>query len=172
MTKTLVPIFSIIAALALYFLFISDNLERIGELQTEASQFDEALASAQELEEIIDRLTTEKNDISTSDLNKLDVLLPDRIDSVRFIYDLNTIANIHNKTLADVGLEEVVGDLFTSTVVTFSINGTYNELIAFISDLERSLRIVDIQGISFKVTNIADTQGIDYIIVIATHTLK
>ena len=113
-----------------------------------------------------------KNNISTSNLNKLDVLLPDRIDSVRFIYDLDTIANIHNKTLFEVGLDEIVGDLFTSTVVTFSINGTYDELIAFISDLERSLRIVDIQGISFKVTNIADTEGIDYTIVIATHTLK
>lgn len=172
MTKALIPIFSIIAAFALYFLFIQDTLERIGELQIETLQFSEALASAQELEATIKRLTSEKESITTDDLNKLDVLLPDRIDSVRFIYDLNTIASIHNKILGDVELEEMERDLFTSTVVTFSINGTYDELIAFISDLERSLRIVDVQGISFKVTNDSDIDGIDYTIVIATHVLK
>ena len=172
MVKLLIPIISIIVALALYFFFIQDTLERVAELKIESAQFDEALESAQELENTIERLTRESESIQTSDLDKLEILLPDHIDSVRFIYDLNTIADIHNKTLGEVFVEELKGDRFTSTIVTFSINGTYSELLAFLSDLELSLRIIDVQSISFKVTNDSDKDGIDYTIVIATHVLK
>ncbi|MCH8050244.1 type 4a pilus biogenesis protein PilO [Patescibacteria group bacterium] len=172
MVKVLVPIISIIVAFALYFFFIQDTLERVAELKIESAQFDEALKSAQELENTIERLTRESENIQTSDLDKLEILLPDHIDSVRFIYDLNTIADIHNKTLGEVSVEELKGDRFTSTIVTFSINGTYSELLAFLSDLELSLRIIDVQSISFKVTNDSDKDGIDYTIVIATHVLK
>ena len=172
MVKVLVPIISIIVAFALYFFFIQDTLERVAELKIESAQFDETLKSAQELENTIERLTRESENIQTSDLDKLEILLPDHIDSVRFIYDLNTIAEIHNKTLGEVSVEELKGDRFTSTIVTFSINGTYSELLAFLSDLELSLRIIDVQSISFKVTNDSDKDGIDYTIVIATHVLK
>ena len=172
MVKVLVPIISIIVAFALYFFFIQDTLERVAELKIESAQFDETLKSAQELENTIERLTRESENIQTSDLDKLEILLPDHIDSVRFIYDLNTIADIHNKTLGEVSVEELKGDRFTSTIVTFSINGTYSELLAFLSDLELSLRIIDVQSISFKVTNDSDKDGIDYTIVIATHVLK
>ncbi|MCH8889323.1 type 4a pilus biogenesis protein PilO [Patescibacteria group bacterium] len=172
MVKLLIPIISIIVALALYFFFIQDTLERVAELKIESAQFDETLKSAQELENTIERLTRESENIQTSDLDKLEILLPDHIDSVRFIYDLNTIAEIHNKTLGEVSVEELKGDRFTSTIVTFSINGTYSELLAFLSDLELSLRIIDVQSISFKVTNDSDKDGIDYTIVIATHVLK
>lgn len=172
MVKVIVPIISIIVALALYFFFIQDTLERVAELKIESAQFDEALKSAQELENTIERLTRESDNIQTSDLDKLEILLPDHIDSIRFIYDLNTIADIHNKTLGKVSVEELKGDRFTSTIVTFSINGTYSELLAFLSDLELSLRIIDVQSISFKVTNDSDKDGIDYTIVIATHVLK
>ena len=172
MVKLLIPIISIIVALALYFFFIQDTLERVAELKIESAQFDETLKSAQELENTIERLTRESENIQTSDLDKLEILLPDHIDSVRFIYDLNTIADIHNKTLGKVSVEELKGDRFTSTIVTFSINGTYSELLAFLSDLELSLRIIDVQSISFKVTNDSDKDGIDYTIVIATHVLK
>ena len=99
MVKLLIPIISIIVALALYFFFIQDTLERVAELKIESAQFDETLKSAQELENTIERLTRESENIQTSDLDKLEILLPDHIDSVRFIYDLNTIAEIHNKTL-------------------------------------------------------------------------
>ena len=172
MVKLLIPIISIIVALALYFFFIQDTLERVAELKIESAQFDETLKSAQELENTIERLTRESENIQTSDLDKLEILLPDHIDSVRFIYDLNTIADIHNKTLGKVFVEELKGDRFTSTIVTFSINGTYSELLAFLSDLELSLRIIDVRSISFKVTNDSDKDGIDYTIVIATHVLK
>ena len=172
MAKVLVPIISIIVALALYFFFIQDTLERVAELKIESAQFDETLKSAQELENTIERLTRESDNIQTSDLDKLEILLPDHIDSIRFIYDLNTIADIHNKTLGKVSVEELKGDRFTSTIVTFSINGTYSELLAFLSDLELSLRIIDVQSISFRVTNDSDKDGIDYTIVIATHVLK
>ena len=172
MVKVIVPIISIIVAFALYFFFIQDTLERVAELKIESAQFDEALKSAKELENTIERLTRESDNIQTSDLDKLEILLPDHIDSIRFIYDLNTIADIHNKTLGEVSVKELEGDRFTSTIVTFSINGTYSELLAFLSDLELSLRIIDVQSISFKVTNDSDKDGIDYTIVIATHVLK
>ena len=172
MIKALVPISSIIVALALYFLFIQDTLERVAELKIESAQFSEALKGAKELEQTIERLARERESIPTSDIDKLEILLPDRIDSVRFIYDLNTIADIHNKTLSEVSVEELEGDTFTSTIVRFSINGTYSQLLAFLSDLELSLRIIDVRSVGFKITNDSDRDGIDYTIVIATHALK
>jgi len=172
MIKALVPLFSIVVALALYFFFIQDTMERIAELKIESAQFSEALKDAKELGQTIERLDRERDGIPTSDIDKLEILLPDRIDSVRFIYDLNTIADIHNKTLGEVFVEELKGDVFTSTIVTFSINGTYSQLLAFLSDLELSLRIIDVQSVSFKVTNDSVKDGIDYTIVIATHALK
>ena len=172
MIKAFVPISSIVVALALYFFFIQDTLERVAELKIESAQFSEALKGAKELEQTIERLGRERDSIPTSDIDKLEVLLPDSIDSVRFIYDLNTIAEIHNKTLSEVSVEELEGDMFTSTIVTFNINGTYSQLLAFLSDLELSLRIIDVQSISFKVTNDSDKDGINYTIVIATHALE
>jgi len=179
MAKLFIPALSILTALGLYFFFTQDTLDNINKFEAEIVEFDAALANAEELDLIIFRLLEEKGNISKEDIDKLDILLPTSIDAVRFVYDLDTIVRIHGKTLNDVDIDEGRSggkdeeeSLFTSTVVTFSLNGTYDELIAIISDFERSLALVDVLSIRFAITNDADTDGIDYAIVLATHALK
>ena len=58
---------------------------------------------------------------------------------------------------------------YDSLILSFSVTGSYDTFRAFVESLEQSLRLVDIQSISFSAT---DTGVYDYSIAVKTYWLK
>lgn len=162
MIRLAIPIILIIVALGLFFGYIDPTYIQIKELRVEEKTYDEALNQSRELQEIRDALLSRYNTFSQQDLNRLEKLLPDHVDNVRLILDIDSIASNYNMRTRNVTVSEVSSEdkniiganqnAVDSVVLSFSVAATYENFIRFIKDLESSLRIVDFVGLSFSST--------------------
>lgn len=158
MIRLTFPILFIILSIGLFFMYIDPTYTNIREALKEEKKFDEALDRSKELEEAKDALLSRYNAFSTNDLNRLEKLLPDHVDNVRLVLDIDHIASTYGMRIKNVNIsaidnrkEDVIdldNKLYESVELSFSIISSYDTLKQFIKDLEKSLRIVDITDIS------------------------
>lgn len=159
MIRSLIPIILLSAAAGLFFLYINPTYETIIELRSQEAQFNEALNRSRELQQARDTLLSRYNTFAQSDVDRLAKLLPDNVDNVRLILDIDGIASKYNMRTRNVTVADSSSDdpnaLGTnqgpvgSVVLNFSVTATYESFISFLKDLESSLRIVDLVGLSF-----------------------
>lgn len=154
-----------------YFMFASPAYKEIGDLKLKVASYNEALDNAKALENERDKLTQKYNAISVDNLEKIKKLLPDNVDNIRLILEIEKIASPYGMALKDVKYnvfkkESATPDA-TSTIIQggvadqsaqadygawdleFSTSGTYNNFLNFSKDLENNLRIVDVASIQF-----------------------
>jgi len=163
MTRFLLPILMFVAAGGLFFGFVTTRYEGVKALRAEAAQYDEALERAQELRQVRDRLNATYRTFSTSDVESLLMLLPDNLDNIRFALDIDRIAVDNNLKISKLELEggeseastpegeEPQDESLTLGMATlrFTVEGSYANMVNFLMDLERNLRVVDITDITF-----------------------
>jgi Tfp pilus assembly protein PilO len=162
--RVLIPGILIAAAIGLFALWTNPAYQKVKGLQAQVSAFDDALNKAQALKARRDELLSKRNTFSTENIQKLERILPDNVDNIRFVIDINNIAARRNLSLKNVALGTISdaktnrsalavgasGDPVGSAEISFSLTATYDEFLAFLQDLEHSLRIVDVEKISFK----------------------
>lgn len=162
--RLVVPIILIVAAIGLFALYTNQTYQRSKALGAQVAAFDEALTRAQELKSRRDELLSRRNTFSSDNVQKLERILPDNVDNIRFTIDIQNIAARHNLALKNVGLGTVSdskakrsalsvgssGDPVGSAEISFAVVASYDDFLAFLQDLEHSLRIVDVENISFK----------------------
>lgn len=178
--KLIFPIILIIIAGVVFFVFTDPILNTplvvdptTGEISggvfpllSERSDLNTALASSDALREASKSLVEKYNNLSESERTGVDKLLPDRIDNVQLVIDINSIASKYGMTIknikigteGDVQTTRTAGRTTTKRATTalnkaadisFTVTGSYNQLRNFLTDLGRSLRLVDVTGLSF-----------------------
>lgn len=178
--KSLLPVLFVIIALGVFFGFIDPTYDRVKELRAEEAQFDQALTRSKELQQVRDQLLSRYNTFSTEELSRLEKLLPDNVDNVRLILDFDSLASRYGMRVRNVALEtnesraargQVGGDesRYDSLIMSFTVSGSYDTFRAFLTDLEQSLRLVDVTNVSFS----ANPNGVyDYSVAIKTYWLR
>ena len=174
--SNLTSILFLLAAVGLFFGYINPAYggttgaaepakRSVVELRALRAQYEEALQKAREVEEARTGLLQAYNAIPVADLERLETLLPDYLDSVRFIIDINTLASGYKMTLKNVSVEDAglakgrqggstsaIGPLpknFQSIGIAFTVSGAYDNFRSFLHDLEESLRLADARKVSF-----------------------
>ncbi len=168
MFRFIMPIILIGIAIGAFFLFTSPLYQDIMVIRAESASYDAALNNSKALENERDKLTSKFNAISKEDLDKLQKLLPDNIDNIRLILEIEKIAAPYGMVLKDVkynanetqnspgivaGGTQGVAPTQTDYKVLdmeFSVTGNYNNFISFTKDLESNLRIIDISSVVFS----------------------
>ena len=168
MFRYILPTILIGVAIAGFFLFTNPLYQNISSEREQIASYNEALDNSKALEAQRDQLTQKENSISTDDLSKLQKLLPDNVDNIRLILEIEKVASPYGMVLKDVKYDTANNEttpLQTAGVVQgeslsnknygvwnleFSTQGTYNNFVNFIKDLENNLRIVDISSIEFS----------------------
>lgn len=158
MPRLTIPILLILLSIGLFFMYIDPTYKNIQEIRLEQEKFDQALNKSKELQQTRDNLLIKYNKFLTSDLDRLKKLLPDNVDNVRLVLDIDKIASTYGMRIKDVSIDTgedknagTIGPSTTkyeSVTLSFSLTSSYNNLIRFIRDLEKSLRIVDITEVS------------------------
>jgi hypothetical protein len=170
MFRFAIPVILIGIAVAGFFTFTSPLYKDVSSLKAQAASYNEALANSKALESERDKLTQKYNSLDPENLSKLEKLLPDNVDNIRLILEIEKIASPYGMVLKDVKYdtksktETTTGTQTTmqGTAATqqlnkdygvweleFSTQGTYNNFVNFIKDLENNLRIIDISSIQF-----------------------
>ena len=170
MFRTLLPIFALIVAVALFFTYIRPTFEDVKIVQDETHQYEEAVDKAGQLQQRIDELKRQRNQIPIADLERVEALLPDDIDEVLVLIDLDALATEHNLILTNVVVDSgsiaggggihdrfknadapgaVSNEPFSSLDIGFGISGSYDDFREFLSELERSLVLTDVVDLQF-----------------------
>ena|SRR3989344_5128045 len=183
MMRFLTPLLILGLAAVSFFYFTTPVLKEIDGLKVDRDKYTAALANATKLDERQRQLQDIKINLDSKDLDNLQQLLPNNIDNVRLIIDINTIAKknglvVKNPSIAgEAGGEKpagadqkvVAGTNKNSVVISFSVSASYEILKRFLDDLSHSLRIVDIESVSFSGN---DKNLYDYKISLRTYWLK
>ena len=178
MTRYLIPLFLVTVAFGLFFGFTRDRIDALTVAQDKIAELDRALSNDKDLRTIRSQKLEMYNSFSNSDLDRINKLLPDSIDNVRLIIDIDNIASKYGmavknaKIKTDSNAPEVVGNdgkKYGSVVLSYSVTGSYNDLRLFLKDVETSLRLVDVTGLSFTSS---DKDNNEYAFEVRTYWLK
>jgi Tfp pilus assembly protein PilO len=167
MRGLLLPLLLLGAAIGLFVLYTNPAYQELKSLRTKANSYDEALNKSQELRAVRDQLLSKRNAFPNDSVAKLQKVLPDNVDNIRLIIDIDNIASKHGLALADVDLGNLgdvggkngpqskaavgaPGDAVGSVSISFSVTAKYEDFLAFLTDLEHSLRLVDVENVSFS----------------------
>ncbi len=178
--KLLMPVFFLVIAGTIFFWYINPTYTSIQASLAKESQYDNALTRARDLETVRDQLLARYNTFSPNDINRLNKLLPDHVDNVRLILDLDSMASKYGMRVRNVSIQadsssqnpDQIGggdQGYESMDISFTVSGTYDTFRNYLTDLEQSLRLVDVVGLTFT-TN--DTGVYDFTLNVRTYWLK
>lgn len=190
MVRTIISIILLVAAGAIFFLYTKPSYDGIQAQQGQAASYNAALDKAAELQQLKQTLLSRRNALDPSQIDKLQKLLPDHVDNVALILDLDNLASHYGLGLANVdvsspqsaaasqtavGFVGAGGQKYDSLTLKFSTSGTYTSFLQFLQDLETSLRIVDLETLSLRAGGTKPGQSepsYDYDVTLRTYWLK
>ncbi len=179
MFKALTPIFAIIIAVGLAVTYVSPTFGEIKALEDEAVDYADAIEKAQQLQSLIAQKIDKMNGFNPNDIEDLKTMVPDSVDEVSLVMDLDALARANHMTFSNIvikeGVESGAGEAevldpaildpedpeyvedqvvssatYTPTEVSFSVTGTYEDMRSFLSNLEESLVLVDVTELNFS----------------------
>ncbi|MCK5021628.1 MAG: type 4a pilus biogenesis protein PilO [Candidatus Pacebacteria bacterium] len=159
MFKFVLPLFLIILSGGLFFSYIDPVYQSVSDLKDENSQYDEALNKSKELRSVRDSLLSKYNTFLAKDLDRLKKFLPDNVDNVRLIMEIDSMASKYGVVIRKVDIDksasnsDILGpntEDFNTINLDFSIEASYRDFVKFLTDLTNNLRIVDIKSLSFR----------------------
>jgi hypothetical protein len=199
--KFLFPIVSVLIAGTLFFVFIEPLYSDITQTKAEVAAYSSALDNSTYLQNTQDTLLSQYKNVQPSDLDRLTDFLPNTVDNIEFILQIEQVANIYNMPLKNIKFDAntpdstapvapVSGGVLAAGSATadvpygtfsleFETEGTYAQFTSFLKDVEHNLRLVDVKSISFAVpapaakgTIGADPDVYDFTLKVDTYWLK
>lgn len=166
--KTIIAGIGLVFVIALFFFYTKPAYDGTLTAREAIAEYDRALQKAAELQHLKQQLLNRYNALDPAQIDRLHKLLPDHVDNVRLVLDLDNIAVQYGLALenviidqADAGDEnvKVIGGAvartdYDSLTMRFSTNGTYPNFVSFMKSLETSLRIVDLVSLSLETTGL------------------
>jgi len=166
MLKTLSPIISIILALAIFFFFTKPMFAEVATIQEQTNEYSEAVQKAEEFNNYLQGLLAKRNSFSAAELERLEALVPDKIDEVRMLVDLNALTDAKGVLFGNIVVEEsddkqdtegdddsyssISQEDFNSLDISFSVIGTYDQMKDLLEDIEKSLILMEVLGMDFQ----------------------
>jgi len=141
-------------------------------LKDKKAQHEAALESLRSIEELKQNLENKLNSIAPETMEKIMTLLPESSGSVKLISDIDSIASKYGTTISNVSYnttpdssqslaEGMAQSSYRSTTVSFSVETDYNKFRSILSEIETSLRIVDIRNVSITAAKDKNTYKVD-----------
>ena len=169
--KNLIVVVLILSSIGIFYFITIPTYADISALSVTKEGYDKALNNSQEAQGVRDALETKYNSIPVANLNRLEAFLPDSIDNIRLIIEIDRIAGRYNMALNNArvslikdAVPENIGEAVSLSSIAygtgkldFSVTGTYEAYIAFLKDLEQSLRLINITSISLSGASMGET---------------
>lgn len=168
MFKQIFSLIIIAVAVALFFLVTQANLKDIETNTDEVDHLSAVLGNIRLYEEKAKNLILEYNSISTNDIDRLEKFLPDSVNNVKLVLAVQNVADDLGISIKNVTYDATNQKTNSTQATTsqealnrqskdygafdmnFTVTGRYPEFVTFLSQLEKSLRIVDVRQIDFS----------------------
>lgn len=187
MSPNLTGLILLIASAGAVFGLINPQYRTFQDLAEKGKVYNNALDQAIQVRDGREKLIASNIKISEDDKALLNKLLPDSVDTVRLVMDLNGIASKYGIVIRKIDLNQaekqqgksqnqivVIGkdqSLVDELPLSFSLSTSYQNFIRFLDDLEVSLRIIDVTSISVSPST-SGTGAYDFTVTAKTYSLK
>lgn len=164
--RTILSMLMIAAVVAGFAFFIVPRYQAITALRVQAADYNQILDNAKTLQAERNRLLAKFNAFDPADIAKLNVMLPTNPENMKLILALDEVAYNSGISFQNVKIENATGSETATRPgqatqsadvgilnITFSMSGPYNGFVSFLRALETSLRIIDVQKISFTASD-------------------
>ncbi|MBX4189361.1 type 4a pilus biogenesis protein PilO [Candidatus Parcubacteria bacterium] len=151
-------------SVGLTYTFTMPEWAKIAELQAQASSYRSVLDNVKNLEAKRDQLLVQYKNIPPEQIAQLEKILPNNVDTVSLALDLDAIASHYGISLKSVqtstsnqanpdifNVEGAPSAPYETVDVAIQFTSTYDNFRKFMADVEKSLRIIDVQSVEFKV---------------------
>lgn len=170
--RYLSQILFIIIAITIFFTVTNPLYNKISLLKEDVKTYDIAMKSSTDLLKTRDALVDVYKGIKQEDKDRLEHLLPDSVNNIQLILEIEKVARFYNMPIKDIKFEgkslvnptnndnqninqeEVNKEAnlpYGVFPLEFTVDGKYGEFVSFLKDMELNLRIVDIKSVSFTV---------------------
>jgi hypothetical protein len=162
--KNILAILLIVASVGIFYMLVEPTYQEIKVARAEKVEYDKAMNNSTAVTERKGMLEIKYNEMPPSDVERLEKFLPDSIDNIRLIIEIDKRAQIYNMVLRDTRVAEIHpdassleaalagasgnGSLYGTGELSFTVTGTYEAYVSFVKDLENSLRLIDITAVT------------------------
>ncbi len=179
--KTTTSTFLILLSIAIFYTFTSPQYEKVKVLSAQAAEYEGVLDNLTQIAQTRDQLLISYESLPKDQLARLTKALPPDVDAVRVALNLDTIAAQYGISIKSIKVslasqantnEVLLPDYdqsYSKLTVSFSFSSSYPNFRSFLADLEKNLRIMNIQSTIFQA---ADTGPYEHQIVIETYWLQ
>lgn len=192
--KFIFSISIIVISGALFFMVVNPLYSSVSNLRTEVATYNVALDNSKQLQETRDQLVDTYKRIKSEDRDRLEHFLPNTVNNIKFILEVERIANLHSMSIKNIKFdaqkptETVTTANGNTTVITandpstnlpygtfpieFSTDADYDTFALFLKDLEHNLRLVDVKSLGFSVPASTEKPVLGFDPNIYTYALK
>ncbi len=160
----ILPWFALIVATGIFFGYVRPTWsDTIGKINKTIASDDKALAAAHDYDARRNTLAKARNDIDPENLKRLETFLPDSVDNVGLVLDLNALAARSGLSISNIDVTNAADtrpgssaapakntDPTSSIDLSLSAVGTYASLQSFLVGVEKSARLLDVRDITVK----------------------
>jgi Tfp pilus assembly protein PilO len=172
-----------------FTMYVQPRYRALKETRQAVASYSSNLDTAEKLKTSREELIQKYNNISKADLDSLKTLLPDSVDNIRLIIQIDSLAarnglstvrgveyQTQDKTAASSAVQspDAARRPYGEFVISFQTTGQYKNFLSFLSDLEENLRLVDVMKVDFVPSGgTASLAGnMQYTVTIKTYWLK
>lgn len=179
--RQIFPIILILAAVGLFFIYTNPQFQTLKANISDQNKIVEANDKAAKLRAVRQSLTDDRKKIAQEDVDKITKMLPDGVENVGLIIDIDNIASKYGMRIRNTKVNDGTASGKAVAVagpdakkngtisLSFSVTSTYENFIAFLKDLESSQRLVDVTALTFT----SNKEGrYDFSVTLQTYWLK
>jgi Tfp pilus assembly protein PilO len=152
----------VILTLSVGYAFIYPSVGDLNMLIGEKQKYESSLEMVNNIETKKKELLAEFNQIPSADIAEVETILPNSLNLVKLISDIDAVAAGRGISISAISSKETSSSVgnsieeaapqrpYNSAIIGFSFSTSYNGFRNFLSDLEKSLRILDIKSIKIS----------------------
>lgn len=174
MSKVLMPVLFLITAIGLFFTYLSPAYDVLLASQAQEARLDESIKQSEALLATHDDLLRKYNSIPAEDIKRLVQLLPNDVDTVRLIMDIDALTTKHSLSVRSFKVPNINARAVKNTtqtaeeekpvgeaILTIECDGDYFDFKELLNDIEISLSLVDVVGLKIKVADLTLPDAVD-----------
>ena len=200
MNRNITAIILIVLAIGIYLTFTQGKIAEIQAVNKVNEEYLSAIANANQLVKVRDSVLKDYKALSDQDISRLKKMLPNTVDNIRLIIDLNSVAIRHGFPLRNIRAaassvssgksapslpqqqdtsgpqgrvnpnSSIPTPILDTVTVSFSVSAPYQQFIDLLRDLEANLRIMDVTHLSVSA---GSTSGVyDFGVELKTYWLR
>lgn len=160
MSKSIISILVILFAIGIFILVGKPAYDEIALLKEQKVVIAGATDTARNLQSSWGDLVNRYNAVSDEEKARLAQMTPDFVDNVKLMIEIEELGKKYDLSLKDIDIDKeqqnqtgVVQDVTNgerSIGIKFKVAGKYQDFLGFLAELEYSLRVVDVTGLSFR----------------------